>query len=456
MPTRTDIAIIGGGPAGLSTAVEAINFNLDITLVDSYPKTGGQYFKQPPDAFKSAPPVKHGGADLLKIIDTSTIHVYTNTSVWSIFPEEDGYLVCMSGPDDTPRRILARKVILAPGAYARPVPFPGWTLPGVMNTGAAMNLIRNQGILPGKRVLISGTCPMQMLLAAALIRNGAEVVGFLEINPLPWRHWKRLPSFWGQWERMIEGAGAVKTMFQSHLGVQWEHTIYSAEGDGKVERAIIGPVNGSGQTSTVEIDAVCLGYGFIPSIQLSTQLGCKHSFHQLLKCYIPQRNEWLETTRHGVFMVGDGASFGGKDVAQLEGRLAAIAAARQLNHFAAPSRVDRLRKELITQYRYVRNLGEMFAYRQEIGKLITDDTIICRCEEVTAGQIREAIAQGAESVSAVKNITRAGMGNCQGRMCGDSIAYLISQQTGKAIQKAGRFMAHAPVVPIRLKNILEE
>ena len=156
----------------------------------------------------------------------------------------DGYLLCLYGPPGAPRRLRARQVILAPGAHDRPVPFPGWTLPGVMTAGAALALVKHQRLLPGRRVLLSGTGPLQLVLARHLLEAGAEVVAVLEANPFPWHGWRYAHTVWGQWERLGEGWGAWQAMQKAGTPMRWGHIVRRAEGDEHVEQAVIGPVQG--------------------------------------------------------------------------------------------------------------------------------------------------------------------------------------------------------------------
>ncbi|MFN2168948.1 MAG: (2Fe-2S)-binding protein, partial [Anaerolineae bacterium] len=336
---------------------------------------------------------------------------------------------------------------------------PGWTLPGVITAGAALTMVKHQHVLPGRRILLSGTGPLQLVLARHLIDAGAELAGVLDANGFPWSGWRHAGAVWGQWERLREGWESLRTMQRAGVGIRWRHQIVRAEGEGQVERAAIGPVPNADRkslTETVPVDTICLGFGFIPSIQLSRLAGCEHTYRPEQRIYTPVRDEGLQTTLPGLFVVGDGARIGGKDVARLEGQLAALGAARSLGQDIAPARIADVQQALARQRRFAGVLDALFPYSTHLADLLTDDTILCRCEEITVGEVRRAIAEGATTVSAIRMLTRAGMGRCQGRMCGSSVAELVAQELGQPVEAAGLPTPRPPVVPIPLDGLIDD
>ncbi len=452
MPEVIELAIIGAGPAGLAAAAEAADLGVPITLIDSFSRPGGQYFKQTPAELGGTPDTH--ARPLFERAARDDIRVIAGTAVWGVFPEESGYLLCLYGPPGTPRRLRAKRLILAPGAHDRPAPFPGWTLPGVLTAGGALALVKHQRLLPGRRILLSGSGPLQLVLAQHLLEAGAEVVAVLEANPFPWHGWRHARAAWGQWERLNEGWSAWRAMRKAHTPYRWGHLVRRAEGDGQVERALIGPVQG-GVLDTVAVDTICLGHGFTPSIQLARQAGCQHRYDPDQRVYLPVRDERLQTTLPGVFVVGDGAGIGGKDVAEWEGRLAALSAVKQLGRTVAPDRVSAVQRELAHQRRLAAALLAMFPASAHLGELLTDDTVLCRCEEITVGEMRRAVAEGATSLNAVRMVTRAGMGRCQGRMCGGPMLELLARELGQPAEALGQVTPRPPVVPIPLEGLLE-
>ena len=474
MAESIELAVVGAGPAGLAAAGQAAELGLlSVTLVDAFALPGGQYYKQtPPELGGDAAP-DESVRQLLAGVDQKAVRLLAGTSVWGLFPEDGAYMLCLYGPPDTPRRLRARTVILAPGAYDRPAPFPGWTLPGVMTAGAALALVKHQHVLPGRRILLSGTGPLQLVLARHLIDAGAELAGVLDANPFPWSGWRHAGAVWGQWERLREGWESLRTMRKAGVGIRWSHRVLRATGDGRVEQAVIGPAGGqdaSGQIAggqdarglepgsageTVPVDTICLGHGLMPAVQLSRLAGCEHRYQQAQRAYVPVRDERLQTTLEGLFVAGDGAGIGGKDVALWEGRLAALGAARKLGRDVAPDRVSAVDQALADQRRFAAVLDALFPSSAHMAGLLTDDTVLCRCEEITVGEIRRAVDEGATTVNAIRMLTRAGMGRCQGRMCGSSVAELLGRELGQPLEAAGQATPRPPVVPIPLDGLID-
>ncbi len=453
MNPSSDLVIVGGGPAGMAAAVEAANLGIAPVLIDSCPLPGGQFYRQPPPAFDLPP--KRGAAAWLERLDRPEIHTLTDTTVWGLFPEESGHLLCLYGPAGTPRRLRAKTVILAPGAYERLFPFPGWTLPGVMTVGAALILVRQQRILPGQRVLISGTGPLPWVLAHELIAAGAEVAALLEANPFPWKGWRYAPGLWGQGERLKEGWQALLALWRTGQSIHWGHTVLAAQGENRVAQAAVGRPDGS-ERRMLRVDTICLGYGFVPAVQLARQAGCEHRYDPQMGGWVLQRDEWLQTSLAGIFTAGDGAGIGGKDTAIWEGQLAALGAARTLGIPATPQRVAQIRRELARQQRFAALLNGLFPFPSQAIDFLDENMIVCRCEGIRVKELRQRIAEGADTPGLLRKLTRAGMGRCQGRMCSHAVAEMLSRQTGRPLDQIGVATTRPPVMPIPLEGLIED
>jgi NADPH-dependent 2,4-dienoyl-CoA reductase/sulfur reductase-like enzyme len=328
-----------------------------------------------------------------------------------------------------------------------------------MTAGAALAMVKHQHVLPGRRILLSGTGPLQLVLARHLIDAGAELAGVLDANPFPWNGWRHAGAVWGQWARLGEGWEALRTMRKAGVGIRWNHWVQRALGDGRVEQAVIGSVAGREprrEGETVLVDTICLGHGFTPSVQLSRLAGCEHRYQQVQRAYVPVRDEGLQTTLEGLYVAGDGAGIGGKDVAQWEGRLAALSAAQKLGRDVDTGEVSSVQQALARQRRFAAVLDDLFPTSAHLADLLTDDTVLCRCEEITVGEIRRAVEDGATTVSAIRMLTRAGMGRCQGRMCGGPVAELLARELGQPVEAAGQSTPRPPIVPVPLGDLAEE
>jgi NADPH-dependent 2,4-dienoyl-CoA reductase/sulfur reductase-like enzyme len=463
---RTDVVVVGAGPAGIAAASEAASIGLDVVVVDRYPAPGGHYFKdfQPDSHYWTRGPGRYDheeAAGLFQEFHQSGARLLTACELWAIVPDASEaastrFKVYIADQDRSVC-ILAGCVILAMGAYDRPVPFPGWTLPGVMTAGAAQVLAKSHGIPPGKRVLLAGTGPLLLALASQLLESGADIAAVLELAPR-FAGWERLllPAF-GQWHRIAEGWRYLRTLVRHGVSYRFQKTIFRAEGGSQVEAAIVGRVDAQGRPllgteEHVAVDAICLGVGFVPMSDAARLLGCKLRYQDRLGAYTVVHDPWMGTSVPGVFVAGDSADINGKNVALLEGRLAALSAAKDLGRLSESER-DRktrdLRARLARERRFGRTLADVFRFRSGLWELATDDTEICRCEEVTVGDVRRAIRGGVVTLNALRGATRIGMGRCQGRYCEIAAAHLLAEMTRQPIEATGIFTPRLPLVPVR-------
>jgi len=461
---HVDLAVVGAGPAGIAAALTAAEAGVATVLVDSQPRPGGQYFRAAVEEIVNLS--VSNAAPLVRQLTASRVQVLSDTLVWGAFPTEDGqgWELALHGPH-APARLIAQSLILAAGAYDRPIPFPGWTLPGVMTAGGVQAFIKGQRRVPGRRFLLSGTGPLQIAVAAGLVQAGAEVVAILEAARPEWRDVRHAAALWGQWPRLAEGLGYWRTLRAAGVPIRLGWSVIEARGREQVEEAVVCPLEEDGRpimrsAETVAVDTIAIGYGLIPSTELSRLLGCAHEFAPERGGYIPQRDAEMRTSLPNVFAVGDGAGIGGAELAQIEGCIAAGAVARDLGRLSGGAAQAGGLGRLARQRRFAAMLGALFTPAPGLYALARDDTIICRCEEVTLGDIRRAVADGATDANEVKGLTRAGMGACQGRICGELVARIIAAETGRAgdpaaIRAAGCFTARPPIHPVSLAALAQ-
>ncbi len=462
MTVSTDVAVIGAGPAGLSAALAAAELGVEVYLIDSCRQAGGQYFKQLPAEFSAAALTIHQreAAALLARLAQPNIKLLTETLVWGIYEDN---LLTLSGPR-APTRLQARAVILATGAYDRPVAFPGWTLPGVITAGAAQTMLKHQRLLPGRRILLAGTGPLQLAVAAGLVWGGADVAAVLEGNPhLLKVGLSRAWLMWGQGARLAEGFTYARTLWQAGVPYRLGWGLVRAVGTpaGGVTGAVIAKLDSAwrpipGTEQTVACDTVCVGYGLAPATELSRLAGAEHSYRPELGGWAPVRDPFKQTSVPRLYAVGDGAGIGGALLARLEGRLAGLAAAQRIrdDHVTATQLAGRLRPELkqvAREQRFQQLYGRLFTPGPGLAELADDETVICRCEMVKLAEVKAAIALGADSASAVKGLTRTGMGDCQGRMCGMLVAAEVARLTGRDLAAVGTYTARPPIHPLPLE-----
>jgi hypothetical protein len=346
--------------------------------------------------------------------------------------------------------------VIASGAYERAVPLPGWTLPGFMTTGAAQTLLRAYQVLPGKRVLVSGNGPLNVQVAAELVRAGGAVAALCETAPRPWPG--RAPALARMGaaapELLVQGARYVRALRAAGVPVLYGHAVIAAVGAGRVERATVArldrqgvPVAGSERT--FEVDAVCAGFGFLPSNELARSLGVSHRFDPLLRQLVAVRTPAGKTSVEGVWVAGDGGGTGGARVAEAAGTLAGLDAARSLgleppSSAGARSAGRRLRRG----ERFQRALAALYAAAPLLDQLARPETLVCRCEEVPLAAVEQELQAGTATSGAVKRVTRAGMGRCQGRYCGPVLVELAARAHTRAPDEWSGFAPAPPFKPL--------
>ena len=392
------------------------------------------------------------------------VSILSDTTVWSAqAPSGDECITLYLNKDEQSSELRTRKVILATGAYDRALPFPGWDLPGVMTAGAMQTLVKSQRVLPGRRIVLSGSGPFLMPVAAALAQAGARVVGVYEAtHPLRWARYA--PQVWGHWDKLREAQAYLRIIRKHRVPVRFGRAVIRAEGDRKIERATVArlkpdwtPIAGSEEY--VEADAVGVGYGFVPSTELAHLLGCVHWYDARQGGFFVQHDAWMESSRKGVFVAGEITGIGGSAVAGAEGAIAGLAAARQLGRLSADKAkrvISRRMKELRHQQEFARLLHRLYAVRPGWTGWMTPETMVCRCEEVSYGTIREAVTHlGASDVKTVKSLTRCGMGLCQGRVCGPNVTAITSALSGRSPAEVGALTTRPIVKPVLLGALAE-
>lgn len=456
------LVIIGAGPAGLGAAIEASRAGLACTVVDEATHLGGQIYRQAPRGFAVKNPRALGRdylrgealrAEFAEVADN--VDVLSGTSVVGIWGDGRD-LVCASGDRTTALR--ADRLVIAAGAYDRPVPFPGWTLPGVMTAGGAQALVKTMRVRPGRRALVAGTGPLLLVVASQLHKVGVEVVAVLEAGRPSWSP-AQLPKIWAEWGLLRDALDYWWTLRRAGIPLLFNHTVFAAHGEREVEAASYGPVDPEtwrphlAEATRVDVDLVVAGFGFVPNTELTESAGCRHDYANELGGWIPIRDPFMQTTVPGVFAVGDGAGVAGSLVALEEGRIAGITAAEQAGTIDARE-ADRRREGpnarlySLGQVRGI--LDEISRMRPGLSEFATPDTLMCRCEEVSLAEVRGAIDQGARDLQAVKLLTRLGMGPCQGRNCAPSTATLLCGALGCHPADVGRINPRPPVRPVTL------
>ncbi|MER8512919.1 NAD(P)/FAD-dependent oxidoreductase [Mesorhizobium sp. M1060] len=456
-PRTCQFAVIGGGPAGLAAATLAAALGIDTVLLDEQPTPGGQ-------AYRNIEAVSRGSTGLLKILGKHYRHgsalveafrqsgarYEPSSSVWQV--TQNGKIgVSQSGQAYL---LQAERVLIATGAVERPVPVPGWTLPGVMTAGAVQTLMKAAGIVPDEDTVLAGSGPLIYLVALQLIAAGAPLRAILQTQrPTSWFSKIRLLSqVRAGAGDMLDGLKWIRAIKSSGVSVFHASDI-RAEGQHRLEAVIF---QSRGRRHRMDASALLLHEGVIPNIQLTASLRCAHRWDEAQVAWAPVLDQWGTTSHESIAVAGDGAGTRGAKAAPHSGRLAALETAFRLGRLSMKER-DRLatsEKQVLARQVGLRSLLDHLYSPSEAIRTPADADIVCRCEEVSAGEIRQLIdGQGFVELNQLKSQSRCGMGQCQGRMCGQTIARILAERRGLSMKDAGYFRLRIPVKPLPLEQL---
>lgn len=408
---RTDILIVGGGPAGMAAAIAAATSGGDVTIIDDNPRLGGQIWRAELGEMKSA-----DARELIATLEQNRIRIIPGASV---FAGNRTALLAETGSGTV--EIEYQKLILATGARERFLPFPGWTLPNVFGAAGLQALVKGGFEVENKRVVVAGTGPLLLVVAEYLRSKGAQIVAVCEQTTN-----RKLDRFaLGLWRRPSKLAQGIALRSKLRGVPYYKNSwVLAAFGESKLKAVTISRID---RTVELECDMLACGFHLVPNTELARLLGCR------IDDDFVSVDEYQETSVQGVYCAGEPTGIGGVDAALVEGRIAGYAATGQIDEARL------LLPDRETTERFTIALDRTFELRDELRKLATDSTVVCRCEDVQFG-----VLTGYTDLRTAKLQTRCGMGSCQGRVCGPAVDFLFGWKDRSV---------RPPIVPVRMENL---
>jgi NADPH-dependent 2,4-dienoyl-CoA reductase/sulfur reductase-like enzyme len=452
------VIVVGAGPAGVRAAATLAAAGLRPLVVDEGSRDGGQIYRRQPAGFRREYATLYGSEaakaeavhrefDALR----PRIDFRPDTLAWNLV-DRGLYLA----HDARSERVEFDALVLCPGAADRVMPVPGWQYAGTYTLGGAQVALKSQACAIGRRVAFLGSGPLLYLVAAQYAAAGAGVAAVLDTSP-----WSRrlgaLPKLLANWRVLAKGVGLTVALARS--GATRATGVVPLEIEGTPERGVSGLRwrDAAGREHRVDCDAVALGWHLRPEQQLADLAKCRFRFDAGTRQWLVETDGDGRTSVPGLYLAGDGRRILGADAAERAGELAARVALADLGFARDAGREAHLRAELARLTRFAEGLAHSFPWPHEQAAALPDATVVCRCEGITAGELRAVVAEtGAREANRAKAFSRVGMGRCQGRYCGHAAAEVIAAAAGTDVEHVGRLRAQAPVKPLPIALASDE
>jgi NADPH-dependent 2,4-dienoyl-CoA reductase/sulfur reductase-like enzyme len=446
------IIIVGAGPAGVRCAETLVAAGLRPTVVDENRRDGGQIYRRQPDNF-TRPYAKLYGTEagraqsLHESFDAlrDQIDYMPETLAWNIFGRQ------LHVTDQRRSRALPYDaLVICSGATDRLMPIKGWQYAGTYSLGASQIALKAQACAIGRNVVFLGTGPLLYLVASQYVKAGANVVAVLDTSPFL-RRVAALPKLLARPAALRNGMALVGALKRAGVPVLTGITPVEIKGAADIGVQEVVFQDAAGRTRTLACDAVAMGYHLRPETQLADLARCAFRFDPETRQWLPELGEDGRTSVPGVYLAGDGVRVLGADAAEIGGRLAALAVLQDVGLPVANDQLQRLRAEQARMDRFRQGLAQAFPWPAQQAAQLPDDAIVCRCEAITAGDLRRVVGDmGAQEANRAKAFSRVGMGRCQGRYCGHAGAEVIAHAAGVPLEQVGRLRGQAPVKPLSI------
>jgi NADPH-dependent 2,4-dienoyl-CoA reductase/sulfur reductase-like enzyme len=456
-----DIAVIGAGPAGLAAASLAAGRGARTVLLDEQLQPGGQIYRgieaaerNDPALFQLLGPDYGRGLDLIRSLRASTVDYRPGSAVWQVTPEKEIWY----SRDGTSLALSARTIVLATGAIERPVPLPGWTLPGVMSAGGLQILLKSSGALPTQPLVLIGAGPLLLLLAKQYLDAGVRPAAVLDTakSSRRWTALRHLPAALGGAGRSYLAKGLALVSALRRSGVPVFRNVESVAIEGTTHAEAVNFACG-GRRQRIAAGLIGLHEGVLPSQQVARSLACDFEWSDAQRSFRPVTDEWGRSSVAGVLIAGDGAGIGGAIAAEHGGRIAVLEALHQVGRIDESQRNATALPERRAQRGHLAIRPFIDALYPPAQQILNpaDDVVICRCEEVQAKALREVIALGCQGPNQAKSFLRCGMGPCQGRLCGPTVSEIFAQMQSRTPGEVGYYRIRPPLKPLTVREFAE-
>jgi NADPH-dependent 2,4-dienoyl-CoA reductase/sulfur reductase-like enzyme len=452
------VIVVGAGPAGVRAAQALVQAGVRPTLIDETQRDGGQIYRRQPEGF-TRPYGKLYGSEAAKAqalhrdFDAlrAEVDYRSHTLAWNVTA---GKLHVVR--DDEPQTLAFDALLICSGATDRLMPVPGWQRAGCYSLGAAQIALKAQACAIGRRVVFLGSGPLLYLVASQYVQAGARVEAVLDTAPAR-KRWAAVRGLLARPQLAWRGLALMRGLRRA--GVALLQGVAPLRIDGNDDAGVQAVVvrDATGREQRFECDAVGLGWHLRAESQLADLARCEFDFEPLSRQWLPRIDSDGRSTTPGVYLAGDGVRILGADGAEAAGRLAALAALSDLKHAAGSASYAResesLKRTLARMDRFRQGLAHAFPWPHQQAAALADDAVVCRCEAVTAGELRRCVSEmDSREVNRAKAFSRVGMGRCQGRFCGHASAEIVAHACGAPIESVGRLRSQAPVKPLMMST----
>ncbi len=460
MSDETDLLIVGAGPAGMSAAIAARRLGLHVIVADENAEPGGQIYRRILGNEKRAARRRLLGADYARGLPLAHAFVASGADVRSsstVFEISDDGSASIASPGRGAYVVKPRATLIATGANERAFAVPGWTLPGVMTAGAAQTLLKTSGQIPTGRIVLAGGGPLLWLVASQLSAAGAEVAAVLSFaRPIDYLHNAgNAVAAWRSFGALAKGARWIASLRSRGVRIVHGAQVLRIEANesGRVVHYQVGD-----RAASEHADIVLLHAGVVPNVQASQSLALDHVWSETQFCWHPVTDRWATSSNPNILVAGDGSGIAGAEDAARGGELAALGLAAKLGKISADER-DRRAAGIFAARRAQERLrvflDTLYMPPHWLRAPSDDATVVCRCEQVSVGAIRDAVRLGADGPNQVKAFVRAGMGPCQGRMCAQTVAAVIARERGVSFAQMPTQRVRPPLKPLHLADLAD-